>query len=210
MRVKPYYQDEACTIYHGDCREVLADLPAETVALVLTDPPYDNASIPLYEDLGRESSRLLRENGTLLSYVGVRQLPDAMKLLGQSLRYRWTLAVKHHQSRPLPGMWVLDEWKPIVWFERKHNHQQAYLPTLLRGNASKEWHAWGQPLRQAAQLMEFFKPDIVLDPFMGGGTVLRAAKDLGRKAIGIEIEERFCEVSARRLAQEVLDLGVTA
>ena len=174
--VKPYYQDALVTLYHGDCREVL---PSVSAPLVLTDPPYDQDALWAFDWMA--DSEVLDESGTLLSYVGIRQLPYALTALARTLRYRWTLAVAHHQSRPIPGMWVLDEWKPVLWFERKHNHQQKYLPTMLRGNASKEWHVWGQPARQAAQLIEHFTSpgDLVVDPFAGGGTTLRAAKDLG-------------------------------
>lgn len=67
-------------------------------------------------------------------------------------------------------------------------------------------HPTTKPLKLMMSLVNLFSKhgDIVLDPFMGSGTTLRAAKDLGRKGIGIEIEERYCEIAARRLAQEVL------
>ena len=208
---EPYFSKDGITIYHGDCREILPTLPK--VDLLFTDPPYDAETgawaFPFLATDGRE---VLRETGALVSYVGVRQMPMAFAALTATMRYRWTLSVEHHQSCPIPGMWVLDEWKPILWFERKHNHQQKYLPTRLRGVASKEWHKWGQPARQAAQVIEFLTAEDaeVLDPFMGSGTTLVAARDLGRKAIGIEIEERYCEIAAKRLSQNLLPFGATS
>jgi site-specific DNA-methyltransferase (adenine-specific) len=205
--VTPYYSDALVTIYHGDCREVLPPLRGD-VRLIATDPPYDKVSEWAYPFLGSLAREVLTDDGALVSYVGVRQMPAAFAALGSVLRYRWTLAVENHQSAPIPGMWVLDEWKPVLWFERKHNHQQRYLPTRLRGVASKEWHRWGQPSQQAAQLIDFLTApeDLVLDPFVGGGTVLYAAKGLGRRAIGCDVDEAACETAAIRCSQEVLGL----
>jgi DNA modification methylase len=66
-------------------------------------------------------------------------------------------------------------------------------------------HPTQKPLRLMTWCLSFFPDAIsILDPFMGSGTILRAAKDLGRKSIGIEIEERYCEIAAKRMAQEVI------
>lgn len=207
--MQPYYADDAVTIYHGDAREVLPALGLSDVRLIATDPPYDKGAEWAYPFLAALAVEVLSGDGALVSYVGVRQMPAVFAALCPVLRYRWTLAVENQQSAPIPGMWVLDEWKPIVWFERKHNHQQRYLPTRLRGSSSKEWHRWGQPSRQSAQLIDFLTApqDLVLDPFLGGGTVLYAAKGLGRRGVGIDVDEASCEIAANRCRQEVLGLG---
>jgi site-specific DNA-methyltransferase (adenine-specific) len=205
----PYYSDDLVAIYQGDCREVLPALDLVDVALILTDPPYDQDSRWAFDFLAESAHEVLSPDGALVTYCGVRQMPYALSALAATMQYRWTLAVEHHQSAPIPGMWVLDEWKPVLWFELKHNHQQRYLPTRLRGVASKGWHRWGQPATHAAQLIDFLtvEDDTILDPFLGGGTNLRVAKDLGRKAIGIELDEAACEIAANRCRQEVLGLG---
>jgi len=125
--MKPYYQDDYCTIYHGDCREILPSLPK--VDLVLTDPPY-GWKTKLYGDSSNTRSRLTKVHPT--------QKPVALMA--------WCISIAKN-------------------------------------------------------------PPLILDPFMGSGTTLRAAKDLGRKAIGIEIEEKYCEIAAKRLAQGVLEFS---
>jgi site-specific DNA-methyltransferase (adenine-specific) len=85
----------------------------------------------------------------------------------------------------------------------------VYPSTLLKHAppGTERVHVTQKPETLLREILLVAPPGAVLDPFMGSGTTLRAAKDLGRKAIGIELEERYCEIAARRMGQEVLDLG---
>jgi tRNA/tmRNA/rRNA uracil-C5-methylase (TrmA/RlmC/RlmD family) len=205
--MKPYYADDAVTIYHGDAAEILPAL--RSVDMVLTDPPYPSRYLPLFDVLGRESARLLPEGGSLVTLLGHYQLPEVTALLQKHLRYWWIGGMSQSMNR-LPGKWVAVTWKPALWFVKgRRRGQHCPLDLSPGGGADKHFHEWGQPTewfsRWVAALSE--PTETVLDPFAGAGTTLVAAKMLGRKAIGIEIEERYCEIAARRCSQEVLGLS---
>lgn len=214
--MKPYYDDgKGIVIYHGDCREILPTLPK--VDLVLTDPPYGSESFPCWERLGEVCFQCLPCGGWCLAYSGHAYWPEILRMVCKSgMRYRWTTALIHNGGtdlRPLGELLIEICWKPILMFSKPGGEfvgGSFRFKDLVNGTGrSKSNHPWEQASAELGQLLKWF-PGTILDPFMGSGTTLRAAKDLGRKAIGIEIEERYCEIAAKRLAQEVMPLEFKA
>lgn len=207
--MEPYYADESVTLYHGDCREILPRLPPASVDFVLTDPPYPAEFLSLYGDLGRESSRLLRHGGHLVSLCGHHQLPEVFNLIHPHLRFWWICGMSHHSKQRLPGKWVAAAWKPAVWYvkdRRLAGDVECPVDLMPGGGREKQDHDWGQPPAWFAHWIErLTKPgDLILDPFAGSGTTLWAAKYLGRQSVGVEMDERHCEVTAKRLSQDTL------
>lgn len=210
--MKPYYEADGITIYHGDCRGI--DWP--TVGMIWTDPPYGPESLYLYELLSIKASQALTLGGHLFAQAGTRYLPEVLRSLTsvEGLDYWWTVSIRHHPAGGLShfhARQVTQFWKPTIWLRRSPTTPNTkYLRDEIGGTA---WRPNGtHPWAQHASGPLFFidgltQPgDLILDPFMGSGTTLRAAKDLGRRAIGIEIEERYCELAVQRLAQGVLAL----
>ena len=205
--IEPYYQDSAVTIYHGDCREILPHIG--TVDAVLTDPPYGvgfkyesyKDSILAWHELIGDVLPVLRSK----AYMVV--LPSC-----QINQLAWIYA--HH-----PPDWLIcwykgspghaafigfNDWEPLLVYGKTPGlqmHDYFYATPI-----SENGHPCPKPLAWGTWLISRMGANTILDPFMGSGTTLRAAKDLGRKAIGIEIEGRYCEIAAKRMAQEVLPL----
>lgn len=217
--MKPYYEQDGITIYHGDCRDVLPLLSGESYALV-TDPPfgidfdyggYDDAR-DSYPELMRDLVRLtdpLVGNGPRFVWQG---MPNADKWHQWfPPGFRLFAACKGFvQYRPVA---IQYSWDPIIFWGELEGEPNAavkdyHVQRLAPFGAGRERidHPCPRPLEQVRHVIASgtTKTRTVLDPFMGSGTTLRAAKDLGRKAIGIEIEERYCEVAAKRMAQAVL------
>ena len=215
--IKPYYQDDLVTIYHGDCREILPTLPTAGDVLV-TDPPYgmnysSNRSLdgPTDEIAGDADPKLRDE---------ILQLWHGPALVFGTWRIARPANVRHvltWDKGANPGTGDLS----MPWgnsteeiyvigtgWTGKRGTNVIRVDTIPVNDPIRKTHPTPKPVDLLRQLILRCPPLAgVVDPFMGSGTTLRAAKDLGRSAIGIEVEERYCEVAARRLAQEVLDLG---
>jgi site-specific DNA-methyltransferase (adenine-specific) len=205
--MKPYYEHNGITIYHGDCREILPRL--EPVDLVLTDPPYLREFLPLYGELARLCKELLKPGRLLAAIVGHAIVPEVLQLMSPYLKYHWMLAYTQPggQSASVFPKKVIPFWKPVVTFCDGNYEGKWFGDVVKSTNNDKRFHKWGQAESGFMDLVNRLSDpvDIVVDPFMGGGTTLSAAKRLGNRAIGIELEERNCEIAAKRLSQEVLE-----
>jgi site-specific DNA-methyltransferase (adenine-specific) len=230
MPLTPYYSHAGITIYHGDCREVLPQLQ-QSADVLLTDPPYGIGY--KYTDAYTDGSsdyaawmwptielaeRCLHEHGVVAVFQSAKYCREWKEWFPREYRL---LAIPKVfvQMNPALITWATDyvlfwtlpgapkgkqEWQPMPardWFV---SHETA----IPRSGPERD-HPCPRPLDMMTYLVSVFAEPgaLILDPFMGSGTTLRAAKNLGRKAIGIEIEERYCEIAAKRLSQEVLDFS---
>jgi DNA modification methylase len=224
----PYYDDGAVQIYHGDCREIL---PRFRKAVVVSDPPYNvgyhydgyKDSLPVEEY--RELLRVcFRPSSVLLHY------PMDVCAVSRLLRRepdRCVAWVYNANTRY--------QWRMIAWFGVEPDFSRVKQPyknqsdrrvrdLMARGSTGTDLYDWWNieqvknvsnektehpcqiPVKVMERTLMVTPADTVVDPFMGSGTTLVAAKRLGRKAIGIELNEAYCEVAAKRLAQGALDL----
>lgn len=207
----PYYEDEAVTIYNADCREVLPELERESVDLVLTDPPYGIGK----RWVGGESAnhgwaRAAKDKDWRNAWDA--EPADIEPLL--SLGHEQIIWGGNHFSLPASRGW-------LVWVkpERGFTLSEAEVAwtsrdTVMRViSAPRSDYGREHPTQKPLQVMQWclrqpwtVDMQMILDPFMGSGTTLLAAKNLNRKAIGIEVNEAYCALAVQRLAQGVLPL----
>jgi site-specific DNA-methyltransferase (adenine-specific) len=213
----PYYQDDHVTIYHGDCREVLPTL--DKADLLLTDPPYGLGDKWNGGGGSQGSSwRFNPDEAKSWDASIVDGLPDMMQLARLSIVWGG-----NYYHLPPARCWLLwdkkqnDQWTTaqaeMAWTNLDRPVRVFRMSQVEAYGAMDKQHPTQKPLKLMTWCIAMTQDDsiaTVLDPFMGSGTTLRAAKDLGRKAIGIELSERYCEIAANRMGQEVLDFGGVA
>lgn len=189
----------------GDMAEAMPTLGAESIDAIITDPPYPREYLPLYGILAQEAARVLKPGGSLLAMAGQSYLPTVLKLMAVHLRYHWTLAYLTPGGQS-PQIWprkVNAFWKPVLWFV-KGDYVGTWKGDVIKSNVNdndKRFHDWGQSESGMARLVEkFTEPgQIILDPFVGGGTVAVVCERLGRQFIGIDIEQEQIDITLGRL-----------
>jgi len=213
--MKPYYDIGGITIYHADCAEVLPNLSG--VDLVATDPPY-----------GLGEARKNRPSGRCKGYSVPASAPRAASwddqvidpvLMDQVVsagKYAAVFGGNYYRLPVSPSWLVWDKLNgstdfadaELIWtnYGSSVRLKRHRWNGMIRKGCERRDHPTQKPLELLSWVITLCPggPQTVLDPFMGSGTTLRAAKDLGLRAVGIEREEQYCEIAAKRLVQEVL------
>jgi site-specific DNA-methyltransferase (adenine-specific) len=220
--VTPYYADDSVTLHHGDCREITEWLAAD---VLVTDPPYgrgwrqgrlkpphqaNDAHVGIVGDAGTETRdgvlaawggrpavifgdlMLAPPGGTVL--VGIYRKPPNAGTRGAMGGYR----------RDAEAWYLIGPWATGL------GGRSSIVATGARSQGLQPQGRYAHPHAKPVDVMETLisacPPGVIADPFAGSGSTLVAARNLGRRAIGVELDERYCELAARRLAQDVLNL----
>ena len=174
---------EGVAIYHGDIRTIRS-LQLGKAAAIITDPPYPERFLDLWEHLAIFSDAVLQDSGWLVVMSGQLHLPKVMEKLNHSgMRYCWTISLRTlgagNNVFMAPKIPVNTFWKPILIYckgEKPQGWPDELSDILDSPRPMKDNHDWGQNVDVFTTLVEKFAPpgQLVVDPFLGGGTTGQA------------------------------------
>jgi site-specific DNA-methyltransferase (adenine-specific) len=224
-KLKPYYEDKWIKIFHGDCREILPSLDVK-FDLMLTDPPYDistnicniNGDRKYLRDIEGKGMgigfdiSILSEFTDYFCFCGKQQLIDILNISKDS---NWMIITWCKTNpTPLTQNTYLPDTEYIVHKFSKgrlfgdYAHKSRFY---LSPNAQNDFnHPTVKPVALIQKLITLGsqESELILDPFLGSGTTCYCAKKLNRYSVGIELEEKYCEIAAKRCSQEVMELNI--
>ena len=214
-----YYQDDLVTLYHGDCLEELAWLEAD---VLISDPPYGTNDLGNNPRGGYGRRDYVRVTGVegvrTIANDGTTETRDKMlKLWGD----KPALVFGSPRLPDPPGKWA----DRLVWDKKRlgmnggpwrYQHESIYVTagfvrrndaasSILTAFPQQADHIHAKPLALMETLIESAPEGIIADPFSGSCSTLVAARNLGRKSIGVELEEQYCELLAKRLSQQAFN-----
>ena len=228
--MNPYYEQNGITIYHGDCREILPMLSGSVTADVcIVDPVWPNSVASLHG--ADRPSQLFAEMAVLMPQLTARMIvhlgcdsdPRFLESVPPSMKFIRACCLEYALARPKGRILYTGDMAYVFGIPPKSRPCRRLMPGLIistkadykrprtipssRRSFEGKWmfHPCPRRLEHVAWLVKWFADGLVIDPFAGVGTTLLAAKLSGYPAIGIEIDESYCEKAARRLDQGVFD-----
>ncbi|MFV8169853.1 DNA-methyltransferase [Mycolicibacterium peregrinum] len=216
--MRPYYQDDQVTLFHGDCLEITDWLTAD---VLVTDPPYgmgyesnwnrDKRNVKVGRSVASDKDTTVRDlaieawggRPALVFGKWTCERPNATRA-----RLIWDKRVQGTGDLTIP--WgPADEEIYVLGsgFTGKREGTVVSVQMLMSADRERPDHPTPKPIALMERLLEKCPPGVIADPFAGSGSTLVAARNLGRKAIGVELEESYCELIAKRLDQMCLDFG---
>jgi DNA modification methylase len=200
--IGPYELD---TIITGDCRELGKAIPDNSIDLIFTDPPYLKEYLYLYEWLAEFSARALKPEGFLMTYTGGYWKDEIMAYMRQHLEYFWDYTVISEGDAPM--IWpraTVARAKSILCYRPKNGMgmpRTNVLGAMWNVAKQKAYHEWGQSEDEARYYIDCFTQpgDLVLEPFVGGGTTPAVCKVLGRPCVGFEVDPDTANVARSRV-----------
>lgn len=219
--MKPYYEHAGVTIYHGDALDVLPTI--RSASCVALDPPYSMipnsfagkddgaagtsaAPVRLLTETLRETRRLLPEGGVAGLICDWRRLPD-VAYLSTLVGLRISTCVAWTRGTPGMGAMFRSAWDPMLVLSvgAPAAVDKAAVRNVIHVDKPRgSEHPYEKPTELWRHLFDRLSPGLVVDPYAGTGAALVAARAAGHRAIGIEVDERYCEIAANRLSQETL------
>lgn len=236
--MKPYYEQDGITIYHGDNGAILRSLSEQSIDAVITDPPYGikqagwDQYVPL--DWFGECLRLLKASGAAYVFGDSLTLSELQSVWAmRGVKWAGRISWCYEEGPRHSAAWVSKHEDCLFWKAKHHKLSVPREPSkyndprwgkgryvsdvwrvgrVLGNYAERVDHPTQKPLNllRLPIAASSNKGDILLDPFAGSGSTLVAALVEGRKAIGIELEEKYCEIAAKRLSQSALPMEFTA
>jgi 16S rRNA G966 N2-methylase RsmD len=202
---------DSVQLIQGDFRSSAGEIPDNSIDLILTDPPYTWASLPLYRDLGILAARVLKDGGSLVTIVGHYALVKCANYIEESgLVYIHDIPIIHSGGHELIFKHRISvRHKPMLWFLKgeKLSPHNIIDDVIYSTPPKKELHEWEQSPAEAEHIISGLtvgENQIILDPFMGAGTFGRASLKLNRKFIGIEIDPQRFEIAKANLAKDLV------
>jgi len=191
-------------IYQCDIRDI--HLPADSIDMIFTDPPYHKKYLYLYEELAKLANRVLKPGSFCLVYTGHALIPQVLNITTQYLEYRWMISLSMDYGHKMFGSRTFTKWRPVLVLRKTGPNKKHdwIVDRMWAGNHDKSLHPWQQGIEPAIKYITAFtnEGDTVLDPFCGSGTTVVACVRTGRNFIACDIDPDAVEIATERVELE--------